>query len=292
MINIQEGTFSRCHKYLDDIGKINRQSVQELPEDVRKFLREVTPLRLKELAKLNCFAANKVKNKLDKKYGENNYIIVAIGRSLSSIAELLEHIGVDTKIIPLSGLRKRTPDNVKKEDLSTYKTFLVQKGLSKTDLKNNKDKTYVLMDYTYYGRSLKRAEELLKRNELLGEAENITSIPICDVLRDDYEKRHYKTLFSCNRFKNFAYVGKLHIDNLSDVYNACSPERVKNYQGNINQGIRKLFWFNVFDSLIQNNFKNIMPKKEINAAYNHYYSAEAVRNYIKREQRKMNEIYK
>ena len=290
MITIQEGTFSRCHKYLDDIGKINRQNVKELPEDVKKFLREVSPIRLKELAKLNCFAANKVRNELDKKYGKNNYIIIAIGRSLSTIAELLEKIGLDAKIIPLSGLRKCTPDDAKPDDLAIYKTFLVQKGLSKTDLKNNKDKTYVLMDYTFYGRSLRRAEELLKKEELLGEVENITSLPICDVLGNDYEKRHYKTLFSCNRFKDFAYVGKLHIDNLGDVYNACSPERVKNYQGNINQCIRKLFWFNVFDSLIKNDYKNIIPKNEFNAVYNHCYSAEAIRNLIKREQKNRKQL--
>lgn len=292
MINIQAGTISRCHNYLDSIGKINRQGIQNTSQDVRMFLREVTPKRLKELAKLNCFAADKVKTELDKKYGANNYIVVAIGRSLSSIAELLSYMGIDTKIIPLSGLRKRVPDDIRKDDLHIYKTFLVQKGLSKTDLKKNKDKTYVLMDYTYYGRSLKRAEELLKQKELLGNAENITAMPICNALGEDYEKRYFKTLFSCNRFKYYAYVGKLHVDNLINVYDVCSPERVKEYQGNINQGMRKLFWFNVFDSLLNEDYKDIIPRTEVNALQKHYYSPEAIRNYIERERARLDKINK
>ena len=64
-------------------------------------MREVTPARIKELGQLNCYAADKIKNELDKKFGEKNYVLVAIGRSLSSIAELMGKMGVDTKIIPL-----------------------------------------------------------------------------------------------------------------------------------------------------------------------------------------------
>ncbi len=274
---------SECQKRLNKIGKITPQSIAQADKTTREYLRKLTPVRLKELAQMNCFAAEKVKNKLDELYGENNYVLIAIGRSVSSIAETLGHMGVDTKIIPLSGLRRREVNDIPSDSLLAYKTFLVQTGLSKTDLNKNKDKTYVLMDYAYYGRTLERAEELLKKSEMLGNAPNLVSMRINDVLGEDYQKKQFKTLFEYNRFKNFSYVGRLHVDNLKNVFKECSPERAKEHSGNITQGVRKLFWFNVFDSLKENNYRKINPITELNALYEHYLSPGAVKNYLRRE---------
>lgn len=286
MITIQAGTISRCHKYLDSIGKINQKSVQNLPPEVKDALREVTPKRLKELAQMNCYAANKIKTELNQRYGENNYVIIAIGRSISSIAETLCNMGVDTKIIPISGLRNSGVENIPKEDLHIYKTFLVQKGLSKTDLDKNMNKKYIIMDYAYYGRTLDRATELLKKNELLGNKPNLISISINDILGEDFNKKQFRTLFQYNRFKDYSYVGKLHVNNIKDVFQQCSPERIREYQGNITQGLRRLFWFNVFDYLNKQNFNDILPMKELNALQKHYMSLKAIRNYKAREQKK------
>jgi hypothetical protein len=283
--------FSLCHTSLDKIGKITLGNVSKANETTLNVLRQNTPLRLKELAQLNCFAADKIKTELDKAYGTNNYAVVAIGRSLSSIAELLGSMGVDSKIIPLSGLRRHGIEGIKKDDLHIYKTFLAQKGLSKAEIRKNQEKKYILMDYTYYGRSLKKAEELLRKKEILGNFDNLISLSISEVLKKEYEGRHFSKLFACNRFKDYAFVGRLDINRLQDVFKVCSPDRVKDYQGNINQTIRKLFWFNVFDSLIKKDFKNVMPINEIAALNKHYYSPEAVNNYLKREMEKMQNAF-
>ena len=279
-----------CHKRLNKIGKMTLKNVAQANEDTCDFLRNATPARLKELAMMNCFAADKIKQELDKVYGENNYVLVTIGRSISSIVETMDKLGVEAKIIPLSGLRRGEIDSVPKEDLNIYKTFLVQVGLSKTDLERNKNKTYILMDYTYYGRSLKKAEQLLKKDEILGDVKNLISMPVSEVLGRDYEERGFKKLFEYCRFKNFAFVGKLHIDDLKDVYNQCSPERVAEYRGNVNDGIRKLFWFNVFDSLLKNNYSDIFPRKEFSALYAHHLSPKAIQNYLRREIKKESNI--
>lgn len=278
---------SECHSRLNKIGEITFDNVKGADIKTRHFLSKNSPARLKELAKMNCFAANKVKTELDKKYGEKNYVVIAIGRSVSSIAELLKVMGVEAKNIPLSGLRKRTVDDIPKEYLRTYKSYLVQIGLSKTDLKNNPDKTYVIIDYSYYGRTLKRAEEMLRSEVLLGDAKNLTSISINELLGKDYKKRRFEDLFNCSRFKDFSLVGKLHVDNLNNVFEACSQDRVKEYQGNITQGLRKLFWFNTFNFLNKNNFKSIMPTKEYNAVYAHFYNVNAIRNKINMENKKI-----
>lgn len=279
---------SGCHSCLNKIGKMTLKN--EIDNNTRQFILDCTPKRLKELAKMNCFAAEKVKTELDKQFGENNYVLIAVGRSVSSIAETLGYMGVDTKIIPLSGLRRHEVSDIPQDSLNIYKTFLVQTGLSKTDLQRNKNKTYILMDYAYYGRTLKRAEELLKKNEMLGNAPNLISMRINDILGEDYQKKQFRTLFKYNRFKNFSYVGRLHVDNLKDVFNQCSPERVKEFSGNITQGVRKLFWFNVFDSLNKKNYRKINPITELNALYEHYLSPRALKNYLRREFEKENNI--
>ena len=275
--------FSECQKSLNKIGKITLENVGKTDSKTCDFLRKVSPSRLKELARLNCYAAEKIKRELDKKYGENNYVMIALGRSLSSIAELMRYLGAETKIIPLSGLRKGDVDCIPSDSLQVYKTYLVQIGLSKTDLKKNSDKTYVLTDYTHYGTSLKKAEQLLKKDELLGDAPNLVSLPISDILGEDYEGKGFEHLFACCRFKNFSYVGKLHFEALNKVFERCSPERIKEFKGNITQGVRKLFWFNVFDLLKQDN--NVIPKREIDAIFKHYYSQRAVYNSVERERR-------
>lgn len=282
--------FSLCHTNLDKIGKITLENVSKANEATRQILRNNTPTRLKELAQLNCYAADKIKTELDKTYGTNNYVVVAIGRSISSIAELAGHLGVDTKIIPLSGLRRNSVDNIRKDALHMYKSFLVQKNLSKKDLKKNKNKTYVFMDYACYGTSLKRAEELIKKEELLGKAKNIRFMSINEILGFDYEKRGFNKLFEYSRFKDYSYVGKLHISKLEEVFSRCSPDRVKEFQGNITQILRKLFWFNVFDSIKNKSYGNIVPSKELNALYKHCYSQLSLKFPIRREKQNIKAV--
>ena len=88
-LNIQKipPVFTECHKKLNSIGRISPESVSNLSADFRQSIRGYTPKRLLELAKMNCLASEKIKSELDKIYGENNYVLIAIGRSLSSIAE-------------------------------------------------------------------------------------------------------------------------------------------------------------------------------------------------------------
>lgn len=273
---------TECHKRLNKIGKITLENVAKTSKKTRQFLRDNTPVRLKELAQMNCYAADKIKKNLDSKYGRENYVLIAVGRSVSSIVELIGKMGADVKIIPMSGLRRAEIDDIPSRDLYTYKTFLHKIGLSKNNLEKNKNKTYILMDYTYYGRSLGKTEKLLKRDNMLGDAENLISIPISNILEEDYSGMKYDKLFEYCRFKDYSYVGRLNVNELKRVYEKCSPDKIKEFQGNITQGLRKLFWFNVFDCLKENRFKNEMPKAEIQALYVHRLSPKALNNYLNR----------
>ena len=99
-------------------------------------------------------------------------------------------------------------------------------------------------------------------------------------------------MFDCSRFKDYAYVGKLNINHLDNVFNKCSPDRINDYKGNITQGLRKLFWFNVFDAFVNKTYKDIIPIKECQAVYNHFYSPQAIKNSVQNEYHKVKALFK
>lgn len=290
MINIQTGTFSRCHKYLDRIGTINQKNVQKLSPEVKDFLRSVTPVRLKELADMNCLAANEIKTELDKQYGVNNYVLVTIGRSLSSIAELLSYNGVSVKQIPISGLRTSDISSASPKNLAIYKSFFETIELSKEKLKKNSDKTYILTDYVYKGRSLTKMSKFLNSKDILDSPENLVCLPIDNIMGNKFQSSHIKDLLEFSRFKYFSVVGKLYPKNLNRVFIQSTQDLASEYRGNINKGVRKLFWFNVFDSLLNEDYKKVIPQKELSSIKKNFLSQSAISNFIKQQQKEIKQL--
>ena len=274
----------KCHTTLNDIGTINEKKFKNLPENVCNFLISSTPLRLRELAKMNCFGASLIKSNLDKQFGENNYILITIGRSLSSIAATVKNFGVDVKQIPLSGIRKTYFQNINipKEDLAVLKEFLSSINLSKEDLAKNRNKKYIITDYTYYGRTLDRTYELLKREDFLGNSSNFIKMPAEKLMGEPYHTNGFARLFGFNRFKYFSEVGELPLENLKQIKKQADSNKVEEYQSNISNGLRKLFKFNVIECIVNNNYESFIPVKELEAIYNHHLSQNAIRNYIAR----------
>ena len=298
------GVISRAHKYLDKIGEIGIDNVKRMSEKSKKFLRENTPIRMKELAQLNCYAAEKIKTRLDMEYGENNYAIIAIGRSVSSMTELLKNMGVDSWIIPLSGLSFSIPwhreeeyfcikdksgktvkikvDNDCKstllpEQMEVYSKFLNGIGLSRGEIRKNPDKKYIVLDYAHTGRSLRNAHDILKDNVFLGDSPNIVKKSVNDLLGEDFYGMNFNALLNFERFKDYAYVGKMRVSNMGDVFKHANPEIEPEYQGNITKGLRKLFWFNVFDSYINKTYKKCSIEHEMKALYSHHLTQKALK---------------
>ncbi len=144
--------------------ELSPDTVSKLDKSIKVLLNKVTPKRIKELAQVNCYAAAKSKKYFDSLYGENNYTLIAIGRSVASIAETMKYLGADVKIIPLSGLRNGLPKEIPNIDL--YKKYLSKIGINLGMLEKNKDKKYILFDYQYSGNSLQNADEFIRKNIL------------------------------------------------------------------------------------------------------------------------------
>ena len=100
---------------LSKLNNITRAEYNSLTEAEKNVLREnINKLKsinlfknIEEEIDLHHFAAESIKQVFDKQYGEKNYVVVNIGRSLSSISKLLElKIGKEyVKSIPMSNLK-------------------------------------------------------------------------------------------------------------------------------------------------------------------------------------------
>lgn len=263
--------------------ELSPDTVSKLDKSIKVLLNKVTPKRIKELAQVNCYAAAKSKKYFDSLYGENNYTLIAIGRSVASIAETMKYLGADVKIIPLSGLRNGLPKEIPNIDL--YKKYLSKIGINLGMLEKNKDKKYILFDYQYSGNSLQNADEFIRKNILNSDPENLIKISINEVLDKDFYT-NFHLLFSLNRFKEFSSVGKLNIMNLNNCFKQSNPFTAIEYQSNMAKYLRKIFLYNVFECMKKDTYINSC-ESELKALYNHYLSDQAMiirlENILKKE---------
>lgn len=106
----------------------------------------------------------KVKEKLDKRYGEDGYVFCSIGTSPTGVARVLEFMGAETKYLPISRLNwLHNVEEWKKhtDKFPKYQEFLNQQGLSK-DTVSSSDKKYLFYDYVQQGMSLIVFEKMMK----------------------------------------------------------------------------------------------------------------------------------
>lgn len=265
-----EGSRNYIHigrSYLDKIGEeVTPKTVEELPTLSKILLRFYTPKRVKELAQMNCYAAEKVKGYFDSVYGKDNYTLISIGRSVASIAETMKHMGADVRVIPLSGLGELLP--IKIPDKAIYKEYLDKIGINKEVINKNKDRKYILMDYVCTGESLENAEYFIKREILNSDPKNLIKVSVNQALGDEFNNK-FAFLFSLSRFKEFSPVGKLSLLDLKRCFSQANFSTSVEGKSNMANYLRKIFLFNVFDNLKNGSFDN-RCKKEMQAIEKHY----------------------
>lgn len=165
------------------IEEYNKLSPFEL-HAIRKNIRRVYGSQLDEKMKFNYITASGIKAKLDTIYGENNYIVIIIGRSLSSIGKCLGYkIGEDNvKQIPMSKAGRFLDWKAcSNENFKVFKKYLSSIGLSQKDIKTS-GKQYIITDYRCSGNSLAGAEELFQSNLIWGKQPNVMAIGIDGLL--------------------------------------------------------------------------------------------------------------
>lgn len=266
---------------------INSETIKKVSLPLKLLLRYFSPIRIKEMAQINLYAANKVKSYFDSLYGINDYTLIAIGRSVASIAECAKALGADVKIIPLSGLRNGLPKKIPNTNI--YKKYLDSIGINKNSL--NGKRKHILIDYTYSGNSLDAAKSFLEQNCLTFNDKQFECFPINSLLKDEFYNNGWDLLFSLNRFKLYSMVGKLNMNNLKNVYTQANANTAEEYKSPAARYIRKIFLFHVFDKLNSNKFEYVKPDKELKMLNKHYLSQKAMSARLKFSIKRLNNSF-
>ena len=197
---------------------------------------------------LTChdYAASIMKTALDNTYGENNYVVFTIGRSLSSIGKVLGYrIGENNVTnVPMSDASRfnkalHLSTQKIKGDLNKFSQFIE----NKQDI-FVPDKNYVLTDYCITENSLQGAVNLFKY--IWGSKMNIFSLNFTEVISKSYEKslgNQLKNFLYNETFKPYSFVEQCM--ELVDVEN--SFVNIKKAPAN-----KKLVWFKLLDNEISN----------------------------------------
>lgn len=218
---------------------------------------------VKEDVDIHQYAAEAVRQVFDKEFGRNNYVVIAAGRSLSSISKLLEmKIGKENvKNIPMSNMQRFFTNAEKYDDYSSvienyknppqfdeFKRYLDQVGLSREQI-NNSGKKYIIMDYESSGASLDAAYTVLTDDCLLGnEKRNVYSVSINDLLScipmqdklgelcENLDHSRYKKYSFVNQYN----LGRSNINEAADYSILCKNKH--------SLDTLKLFGFALLDS--------------------------------------------
>ena len=156
------------------LKKLNEFSISEYNQlskaDIKnlrgqyKNLAAANPSFYESLGDIHDFAATAIQVVFDKRFGKDNYTVIPIGRSLSSIGKVLGYkIGEENVVnIPMSDAKRFVSDsfssqykeiieNIKcNEGIEEFLEYLGKKHLCRQDIENG-GKNYVLMDYCSSG---------------------------------------------------------------------------------------------------------------------------------------------
>ena len=223
--DIVKKIFSRTRKFsIKNYKKLNEKELEALRTICTKDIFAY------EAANINLDMALMLKPELDKKYGEDNYVFVSIGRSPSGIARVFEFMGVETKYLPISGLRNFPDIDCVKggaEGLSEYGKFLKEQGITNIDI-DFSDKKYLFFDYTCSGKSLDFYKGLLKKYYRINQP-NMEFISLNDILNESVNNNSYKKRLTSeyieeflkgSHIEEFSGISELRVNNLFKI-NEC-----------------------------------------------------------------------
>ena len=229
------------------IREYRRLSPSEV-DSINKMIDEsfwITHDKLKFFEYLNYhdLAATSIQNTLEDKYGAGNFVVIPIGRSLSSIGKCLGlKIGEDNvKPLPMSISCRFVDMERRNEQVGAFKRYLWTIGLSKNRIMTS-GKMYIFTDFCCTGASLCGAENLFRSEKIYGDLDNIEFINVYNLLSnikqaDTLEK--LKNALYGSEFKRYSLVDKCRV--LFNTRNAViKPE---NYTREA-----KYFYFKLLDN--------------------------------------------
>lgn len=237
---------------------------------IRAILRTQNYEIYKQETEQHNFAAEAIRQNLDSEYGEGNYTVITIGRSLATISKsLAARIGEDrVKNLPMSEISyfsrftsvdeyQNYIDRLKRKyNKNDLLDFLSKMQLSREKI-NNTNHKYIIMDYSISGDSIKSAYALLTQDEILGNKNyNISYSSINELLPPDPISSKVLSCLCCQDYKEYSPIGKCVNLKKSDLDRAMNYLKFYNHQRIKDT---QLFIFSLYDSFY-NSDKNYTDK--------------------------------
>ena len=157
---------------IEEYKKLTEKEIELIKKDIKKaYFADIDAD-----VKFHDIITSAIKTTLDGKFGEGNYVIIPLGRSISSIGKSLGYkIGEENvKQIPMSQAGRFSKGYLETcaEDFDGFMKYLESIGLSKKEIETS-GKTYIITDYCCSGESLCGAERLLKSDKIWGNQPNV-----------------------------------------------------------------------------------------------------------------------
>lgn len=147
-------TFDMYKKLSDEEKNYLRTQIKQ-PYLKEKYLMLGAKRTIENDAKFFVKLSKRLKNILDKQYPQG-WTLVSIGASPAIFAQILKHLGADTKIIPFSKRLKKDPTF----DSINFDKYFKELGLTKGSLKEGKQMIYT--DFVSGGETIRVFKNLIK----------------------------------------------------------------------------------------------------------------------------------
>lgn len=233
--------FTSCDFSIGNRRLANNLLENLTPERYKKYtasdidlIRSQIPKNTAVSAEIVVNMSKMLKNIFDNKYGKGNYVFISIGRSLSTVSQCMEYMGIETRRIPFSGCggnyyKGISEDIVKQLQFVKYKTFL------KTKLQNTQDKKCIYCDFAATGSTLATFKELLNNPKVKLGSKNDTFIDITVIIHKigtKYPRMQKELIFFLNKlarqsFDTYADIGYLNYKSLRLIPNVQKPESTR-----------------------------------------------------------------
>lgn len=274
---------------LKKLQKITKNEYNSLTEKEKSELRlKINNLpdaqEIKTDVKMHRFAAEAIRQVFDAQYGKGNYVVVPVGRSLSSISRLLAmKIGEENvKNIPMSNMQKYYVEALdfgvymsnmehfkNQKGYNEVKKYLDSVGLSKDDVEKS-GKAYILMDYKCSGMSLGAAYAILSSDLFCSDEKmRMTSASMSEITaatsRKSDEAQNLDKNLEQSKYKKYSFV-------------QLTKQDLTRYKDSAGHGLfwlqnpteakrQKLFGFALLDDEFGDNhdksqYKNILSKSD------------------------------
>lgn len=236
----------------EEYNNLSNKEVKRLRTKYEQSKKACCGINWKYMEGVHHDVAKGMQSTLDMLYGKNNYKVIIIGRSLSSIGKVLGYrIGADNVVnIPFSqAYRFMDIENIfpsyLAQETKYLNKFLSSCGLGKEDIKSS-SKHYIVTDYCCSGASLKGVKNLLSSENVWGKHKRIHYADVMELIPDEVQSGYadLRSILSRENLKPFAFVYKLrHFVDIQNSFKLPYKEL----------DMTKLFWFKLLD----NEFKGI-----------------------------------